>query len=172
MADNYFSDLPDAPRRIDAFQGVYRFLSNFWEQPFTVTVHGKSVVVPTAEHAFQAMKADAQIDALGILNAKTPGQAKRMGRQVEMRPDWDSIRLAAMDTVIEAKFAAGSPLAERLLATGDAFLQEGNTWGDAFWGVTRNHIGARTTSVGENWLGRLLMLRRHRLRMDEDVLPF
>lgn len=42
------------------------------------------------------------------------------------------------------------------MATDDAELVEGNTWGDRYWGVV--------DGVGENRLGKLLMERRAELR--------
>ena len=51
-----------------------------------------------------------------------------------------------------------------LIATGDAVLIEGNTWGDRFWGMVRNDSGMW---VGENWLGRLLTLQRSIIRSQD-----
>ncbi len=45
-----------------------------------------------------------------------------------------------------------------LLATDDAVLQEGNRWGDRFWGVDL------ATGIGENQLGQVLMRKRRALR--------
>ncbi len=50
-------------------------------------------------------------------------------------------------------------LRERLLATGDQTLIEGNTWGDTYWGVCRG--------VGLNNLGTLLMQVREECRAEE-----
>ena len=61
-----------------------------------------------------------------------------------------------MRGLLARKFAPGTELAARLLATGDAQLVEGNTWGDRFWGVCRGQ--------GRNQLGQLLMERRDQLR--------
>lgn len=60
-----------------------------------------------------------------------------------------------MRALLMVKFAPATELAERLLATGDAQLVEGNTWGDTFWGVC--------DGVGENHLGRLHMWIRSML---------
>jgi hypothetical protein len=67
-----------------------------------------------------------------------------------------------MEAVLVLKFARGSALAKKLVATGDRELVETNEWGDQFWGV----CGGR----GENWLGRLLMARRARLMMSRITL--
>ena len=70
---------------IDRFDGEYSFLSNFELSPFTVN----GVVFPTMEHYFQAMKATNQEDLLEIAKAPTPGKAKRLGRKVKIRLDWE-----------------------------------------------------------------------------------
>ena len=61
-----------------------------------------------------------------------------------------------MRSLLAQKFRLGSPLGLRLLATGDAELIEGNTWGDRYWGIVNG--------AGENRLGTLLMDRRAELR--------
>ena len=155
---------PTDGAHISEFRGSHGFLSNFFSHPVAAQVHGRSVVAPTAEHAFQAMKAERREDAERILRAKSPGEAKRLGRAVAMREDWDEVRLAAMSQVLRVKFASGSNLAQQLLDTGNATLREGNTWNDTFWGVARDpNEGWR----GANWLGRLLMLQRSMLRWEQ-----
>ncbi len=57
-----------------------------------------------------------------------------------------------------AKFTQNPDLLSKLLATGDAELIEGNTWGDRVWGVDL-YRGA-----GENHLGKILMRIRDELR--------
>jgi ribA/ribD-fused uncharacterized protein len=128
---------------ITDFRGRYRFLSNF--APSRVLMRG--AWYPTVENAYQAAKV---LDAA----ARTPflscsaRDAKRMGRRVVLRADWESIKMEVMLALLRAKFTY-SPLRQQLLATGAAHLEEGNTWGDRFWGVCGGE--------GENHLGRLLM---------------
>lgn len=50
-------------------------------------------------------------------------------------------------------------LRDKLVATGDAEIVEGNWWGDKFWGVCRG--------VGENHLGKILMRIRTELQLYE-----
>lgn len=57
---------------------------------------------------------------------------------------------------MRAKFTQNTELAGKLLATGDTYLEEGNTWGDRVWG-TVNGIGA-------NQLGIILMKIRDEIR--------
>lgn len=154
------------PAPITEFRGPYRFLSNFYYSPIVVEIGGGNHLNPyaddpttylahTVEHAFQALKADNPDQARWVIWSPTPGEAKRRGRRVMMRPDWDAQRITTMASLLSIKFAAGSELARWLLATGDAALIEGNTWGDQFWGVA----GGK----GENNLGKLLMIRRAQL---------
>lgn len=142
------------PVDISAFSGRYAFLSNFFPSPITAA----DVHYPTVEHYFQAMKTTDIDDRLKIACAFTPSKAKRLGRQVVLRPDWEAIKVPVMRSALRMKFAAETDLARLLLATDDALLVEGNTWNDQFWGVCNGR--------GHNWLGHLLMARRAELRAD------
>lgn len=130
--------------KIDSFRGEYSFLSNF--HPAKTVYEG--IEYPTAEHAFQAGKAlDIKVRRV-IAGLKSPAEAKRTGRLVDIRPDWESIKITVMRDVIKAKFS-NKALMEKLLKTGNAELIEGNNWKDYFWGVCNRK--------GENWLGKILM---------------
>lgn len=126
---------------IDRFTGKYRFLSNFW--PCEVPYDG--VMWPSAEHAYQAAKTEDTVQKALIATLTTAGQAKRMGRRVTMRPDWNEIKLDVMLDIVHAKFFGNVGLGHMLVDTSDARLVEGNDWGDRFWGVCngegRNHLG-------------------------------
>jgi ribA/ribD-fused uncharacterized protein len=91
-----------------------------------------------------------------IAKAATPGTAKRLGRAVSLRTDWETIKFAVMENLLRQKFA-NPALRWQLLATGSATLHEGNSWGDRIWGEC-------PLGVGENHLGRLLMKIRDELR--------
>lgn len=137
---------------ITHFAGDYRFLSNFYPSPLSIHsaewIIPTTIVYPTLEHAFQANKALDVNDRVRIAAAPTPGIAKRWGRKVHLRPDWDRVKLDIMYWLLTLKFEDRA-LAGMLWATGDAELIEGNTWNDTFWGVCKG--------VGENHLGKLLM---------------
>lgn len=61
-----------------------------------------------------------------------------------------------MYEICMAKFTQNEDLKEKLLATGNDILEEGNTWGDKVWGTVNG--------VGENKLGKILMKVREELR--------
>lgn len=145
-------------RYIDSFSGKYRFLSNF----FPCEIEFEGVGYRTTEHAFQAAKTtDADLRRPFWENAPhlygkplTAGDAKKLGRKLPLRPDWEQVKLSVMEQVLRRKFepqkfVSTITLRELLLDTGDAVLIEGNTWNDCYWGVCRGE--------GENHLGRLLM---------------
>lgn len=133
---------------IAQFRGEYRFLSNFW-------VHEDGLSV---EHHYQAAKAASRADWDYVMSAKSPGQAKRRGSEIDLRPGWNDQRIDQMRYLVYQKFYTDSSLREKLLATGDAILIEGNTWNDTFWGVNI------ATGEGENNLGMILMATRELLR--------
>jgi ribA/ribD-fused uncharacterized protein len=142
---------PD-PEPIDSFKDDdTAFLSNFWPQPFVYD----GVLYPTSEHAFQAQKTLDPAQRKIVASATSPGIAKRLGRTIALRPDWEAVKLDVMYEVLRAKFS-DPDLAKRLLATGNAELIEGNWWGDRFWGI---YLGE-----GENHLGKILMRIRDELR--------
>ena len=139
---------------IDSFAGDYRFLSNFY--PATVVLDGTEY--PSVEHAFQAAKTLEVSDRVPIL-AMGPGDAKRYGRTLRLRPDWESAKIDVMASLLRQKFdpARHPELTEKLVATRLHELIEGNYWHDCFWGrCTCDYHKAR----GENWLGRILMIVR------------
>lgn len=139
-------------QKIDKFDGTeHAFLSNFYSSPIIY----EGIVYPTVEHMFQAMKTLDLMQRQKIANAATPGAAKRMGRQVALRGDWEEVKVDVMRTALQLKFSQPQ-LKEKLLATGDAELIEGNTWNDRFWGVCNG--------TGRNMLGTLLMELRRELK--------
>lgn len=130
---------------INNFRGKYAFLSNFY--PSVVEVDG--IEYPTVEYAFQATKTFNSVEREFILKQKTPGKAKKAGRKVKIRPDWEEIKTSIMFYLVRQKFKNDVKLKNKLIATKDEELVEGNNWGDTFWGICRG--------VGENHLGKILM---------------
>jgi len=140
------------PPTIASFSGEYQFLSNFWDA--TVSLEGESY--RSTESAFQAAKTLNPDERKEIRMELTPGRAKRLGRRVQLRPDWDRIKDDVMLELVRQKFTRHPDLAARLLATGHATLIEGNTWRDTYWGVC--------DGAGQNKLGQILMKVRGELR--------
>lgn len=135
-----------APLKISEFRGKHAFLSNF----FPRRIIFERAVYPTVEHAYQAAKTLDEAERERIRKARTPGEAKAIGKKVTLRKDWCQIRVEVMLNLLRAKFS-NPRLRQALLDTGAIDIEEGNLWGDRFWGVDIR------TGKGENWLGRLLM---------------
>ena len=141
--------MPDA---ILEFKGAYHFLDNFYPAPVT----WEGMEYPTSEHAFQAAKTlDVELRKQ-IANDPSPFHAKKMGRSVDMRADWEERKYDIMKEIVLAKFCQHPKLAQKLLATGDAPLEEGNHHGDTTWGTVDGQ--------GKNWLGIILMLVREEIK--------
>lgn len=134
------------------FRGAYDFLSNFY--PAEIELDG--IVYSTGETAFQAQKT-LDMEARKAFAGLPPGKAKRAGRRLALRSDWESVKLGLMERIVRAKFAQHPELAERLVATGTLPLVEGNAWHDVYWGADVN------TGEGENHLGKILMKVRDEL---------
>ena len=135
----------DKSNSIFGFQGQYRFLSNFWMTPVVINAW----IFPSSEHAYQASKSEDPSDWRMIQALPTPGQTKRAGRRVNLRPDWEDIKLKCMVQIVWAKFK-NSDLRQKLVLTGNKELVEANNWNDRFWGTDMN-------GNGQNVLGKILM---------------
>lgn len=136
---------------IDSFKGKYFFLSNFYIAP--VVYDG--LLYTNNEAAFQSAKCLNKKDRLRFTKIG-PRQAKQIGRKVNLRPDWEDVKLSIMHDILLDKFLRNPDLKKRLLATGNTELIGRNTWGDRYWGVYNNQ--------GHNHLGKQLMLVRDKLR--------
>ena len=139
---------------IKEFQEQYRFLSNF----YVVDIEWRGKIWPSTEHIYQAMKTkDVKIQEI-IRKQASPYKAKKAGQGLELRPLWNELKFAFMYTIVYEKFKQCADLCQLLLDTGEEELQEGNTWGDVYWGVCKG--------VGINCLGRILMEVRSVLRKE------
>lgn len=140
-------------KTIDKFQGEHRFLSNFW----TCFVSYGGLMFGSVEHGyvFAKYQGPGTIDLITKLGKATAAEAKRIGRKIELRPDWENIKLDVMEDLVRDKFTRNLEERQMLLNTGSARLIEGNHWGDTFWGVCKGQ--------GENHLGRILMKVRAEL---------
>lgn len=138
-------------KAITSFRGKYAFLSNMFDCP--VTIGG--LTFGSAEAAFQAQKTLSLAERQSFCALNGQG-AKKLGRKVALRPDWEQNKLSIMHDVVLAKFVQNPELGKALRDTGDVELVEGNTWNDTFWGVD-------SRAGGENHLGKILMAVRSQL---------
>jgi len=138
-------------KMINEFRGKYFFLSNF----YISDVEYEGIIYTNNEAAFQAQKVTDYRHQQEFWLA-TPSEAKRLGRSVELRSDWEQIKDEVMEDIVRAKFTQSEELKNKLLATGDEELIEANTWNDTYWGVCRGR--------GLNKLGKILMKVREELK--------
>lgn len=143
---------------IASFSGEYRFFSNFW--PAQISYEG--VLYPSTEHAYQAAKTLDSAERARIAALPTAKEAKKAGRTVALRSDWEQVKLGVMEAILRCKFALPE-LAQKLRETRGRDLIEGNDWNDRFWGVYRGE--------GLNHLGRLLMKIRDELFVVPPLPP-
>ena len=146
---------------IKDFTEKYFFLSNFYNCYLTY----EGVVYCSTEAAFQAAKT-LDISEREKIARLSPSDAKKAGRRLVLRPDWEDVKDKVMYDVCLAKFTQNDSLKlkERLLATGDEELVEGNTWHDNCWGDCS--CDKCKDVIGENRLGKILMKIREELKND------
>ena len=139
---------------INEFRGKYYFLSNF----YSCKVEWEGLTYENNEAAFQSakcIKLEQRKNFLGL----DPSSAKRKGRRVKLRNDWEEVKDQIMYEIVLNKFSQNEELRKKLIATGDEYLEEGNTWHDTYWGVCNGK--------GKNKLGKILMQVREELKLNK-----
>lgn len=137
------------------FKDGDRWLSNFWffEEPMSY----QNMYFTTNEHFYVAMKTTDINVRKKVSNHPLKG-VKKFGQSVDVRDDWEDIKINVMLYGLRYKFSENNPaLRKRLIETGDCNIQEGNWWNDTFWGVCLK------TGEGENNLGKLIMKVREEI---------
>lgn len=130
---------------IKEFKDEFAFLSNF----IAAKVVFNSITFNSVENAYQAAKCKFPEDMNEFITI-TSGQAKRKGKRIVLRDDWESVKLSIMEDLVTQKFNQ-EPFKTLLINTNDLVIQEGNSWGDTFWGIDLK------TGIGQNHLGKILM---------------
>ena len=158
----FWGHTPKVPEVVDQ-----SCLSNWFPAVFTLD----GVTYPTTEHHMMAEKARLFGDPEmleAILQADSPGAAKKYGRQVKnFDPDiWHQHRFEIVTSGNVAKFAQNAEMKELLLRSGTKVLVEASPR-DRIWGIGmgRNNPKAENPREwrGQNLLGFALMEARDRL---------
>ena len=137
---------------IESFKGEYSWLSNFqfFEKPLVY----QGISYETSEHFYQAMKTKDPTLRKQIAAHPLKG-LKKFANTIDLREDWVTLKIEVMLYTTRYKYSQHNPtLRSRLISTGNEEIQEGNWWGDKFWGVCLK------TGEGMNRLGHTIMLVR------------
>jgi len=146
------------------FKDKYIFLSNFYQSSFLY--HG--TFWSTIEHAYQAAKCkDLEMNEY-IHSLSHPTEARKVGNRVDLRKDWEEVKVEIMTDLVLCKFTQNKKLKNKLLETENLYLEEGNYWHDNFWG---NCYCNKCKDVeGKNVLGIILMEVRKNLERKKVLL--
>lgn len=125
------------------FKGEFYFLSNMY--PCKVIYNG--INYGSSENLFQALKCANSCDMTKFVGIH-PIQAKKLGRTIEMKKNWEKIKINRMRLALYSKFKYNPELVDKLLEVKEV-IREDNNWNDTFWGVYHG--------CGKNVLGQLLM---------------
>lgn len=129
---------------ISEFKDKDRFMSNFYWHD------GWCVEIP-----FQAAKATNEKDKMYVMASKSAAQAKRRGRKIKCRSDWEEgYKEGIMLNLLRSKFKIEA-MRRKLLDTGNVELSEGNWWHDNEWGDC--YCEKCRLIRGKDKLGKLLM---------------
>jgi ribA/ribD-fused uncharacterized protein len=164
--------------KIDRFQGT--FLSNF----HLVGISWRGSKYRSVEQAYQFSKFDPKTlrkldgtivrkmeaviwkridNVIAIFQGDcSPKDAKRVANILRdsglVKDGWDGLRVPVMIELLVAKFTHRE-IKPLLVETGDAYLVEGNDWGDTFWGACDENGRLR----GRNVLGLIIMNIRRKI---------
>lgn len=130
----------------------------------------KGLKFPSVEHAYVASKSlDPNFwKRIAKLAAKDTGLAKKLGRNIQLRKDWDEVKVPFMEQFLIQKFAYDK-FDKKLMETGYEQLIEGNFWHDNFWGDCFCKRCLKTK--GQNTLGKLIMkIREFKRKSDMKIL--
>lgn len=145
---------------VKGFKGKFRFLSNFYK----CNIEYEGTTYPTAEHAFQAAKTSDKNERKRILSSKNPVIAKRLGRKVTLRSDWEQVKVGILTEILRRKFQ-NPEMKKQLIATGKDKIIEENRWHDKYWGIC---MCKRCGGCGDNNLGKILQQIRSELLSTGD----
>lgn len=138
---------------ITSFKDDYEFLSNFY--PCKITIAGYTF--PSVENAYQAMKC-ANLSDYGQFVNIGPAEAKKLGRKVQLRSDWEQIKYNVMRQLLDLKFQ-DKVLLKMLQDTAPESIVEGNYWHDNYWGICQ--CDKCKDKIKYNHLGELLQRKRN-----------
>lgn len=140
---------------INSFRGYHAWLSNMYDCEIEFMGHKfKSV-----ENAYMFAKRPNDLEWLNKCLNLSPGDIKKASRLITVREDWEVVKLSIMYELLKKKFTQ-EPFRTDLLNTRGENIVEGNRWNDTFWGVDIKS----NPNVGENWLGRLIMDIRTKIK--------
>lgn len=136
-------------KHVEASKHITNWFSNMrrFDEPLTY----QGVNYWTSENFFQAMKTkDLGIrEQIALMN---PYKSKTFARTVDLREDWQEIKINVMRYALRHKFSEHTRWG-RFLKESKEELIEFNNWGDEFWGVDifsengANHLGKLLTEI-------------------------
>jgi ribA/ribD-fused uncharacterized protein len=187
--NNYWKNYNNNLEQIIVFyshnNGEYKCFSNFYTSTFDYKIkHGifkdKIFSVEFAEKAIMLSKASIMNDTetfSKILNAKTPLEAKKLGREVKPfdQDIWDKNICNIAEDICLSKFSQNSNLKDILLSTGNKIIAEASPR-DKIWGIgigSKNpNTQNKTEWKGTNILGWALMEARESLNKKDNLSIF
>ena len=140
---------------IKEFSGKYNFLSNFYMSP----VSFQGIIYTNAEAAYQSAKTQ-DMSIRRLFKDYDPSKAKKEGRNLDLRSDWEQVKFDIMYEICYSKFSWNLDMSLKLLQTGHVLLEEGNHWGDKIWGTVNgegmNHLGLTLMRIRQDMRSNLM----------------
>ena len=144
----------------------YAELSNFTE----TKLHKDNFTFGSVEAMFQSYKPK-DTSMRQMFQFVTASNAKRMGKSVELREDWEYVKYECMLTSLQTRYEQDEEFRNLLISTNDRYICEDTTsWHDNTWGCCS--CNRCTSKVSCNLLGIALMEIRARNNPDLSTIIF
>ena len=127
---------------IDSFRGEYDYLSNFYSCP----VEYDGLTYQNTEAAFQAAKC-VDLKRKRKICWSVSQSSKKIGKKGKPQRRLEAVKIDVMRDVLKSKFSPNPELREKLIATGDVELIEGNHWNDLILGS----LSSKGQTILENY---------------------
>jgi len=109
------------------------WFSNF--VPYNVSLLEDGIEYRTPEHYYQAHKSLIYRERQHTAQLESPGAAKRIGKDLTLRHDWNYMKVIVMTRAILWRLETDIKWTEQLMAHKPSErIVETNTWHDNFWG--------------------------------------
>jgi ribA/ribD-fused uncharacterized protein len=138
------------------FELINGYVHNWFSNMTPCLIEIDGIQYNSVENYYQAMKSN-NLDDWKRIVVLAPNKSKREGQKINMRYDWEFVKVDVMYKALSVKFTIPE-WKEKLLSTNNDMIIEWNNWNDKIWGVSIKD------NLGQNLLGLTLIKIRDEIR--------
>jgi ribA/ribD-fused uncharacterized protein len=146
-----------------------KYIKNWFSNmlPMDTPIVHEDLEYKTVENFYMAMKT-LNFNDREVISNLSARESKKYGRTVELREDWEDVKIIIMTAALQHKFTKGTSWYKKLMECEDETIVEINNWHDNFWG---DCICSKCKNVeGQNNLGKIITEIRSSYRRYTSLL--